>query len=197
ASVEVLPNHLTFAAPDCYDRLGAYAQQNPPIREGRHREAIWRALNAGIVDVLGSDHAPHTKDEKNRPYPASPSGTPGVQTMVPVMLTHVANGKLSLQRFVELTSYGQQRVFGIATKGRIAEGYDADFTVVDLKRKETITTEWSASKCGWTPYDGFEATGWPMATIIRGHVVMRDGEIVRKGGGEPVRFNETLEPVAV
>ncbi|MEO0883794.1 MAG: dihydroorotase [Pseudomonadota bacterium] len=197
ASVEVLPNHLTLAAPEAYDRLGAYAQQNPPIREGRHREALWRALNAGIVDVLGSDHAPHTKDEKNRPYPASPSGTPGVQTMMPVMLTHVAHGKLSLQRLVELTSYGQQRVFGIATKGRIAEGYDADFTVVDLKRKETITTEWSASKCGWTPYDGFEATGWPIATIIRGHTVMRDGEILRKGGGKPVRFNETLEPAAV
>ncbi|MEO1657251.1 MAG: dihydroorotase [Pseudomonadota bacterium] len=194
ASVEVLPNHLTLAAPEAYDRLGAYAQQNPPIREQRHQDGIWRALNAGLVDVLASDHAPHTKEEKSKTYPESPSGTPGVQTMVPVMLTHVANGKLTLQRFVELTSAGPQRVFGMATKGRIAEGYDADFTVVDLKRKETITEAWSASKCGWTPYDGFEATGWPLATVVRGRFVMRDGEITQRGGGVPVLFNETLEP---
>lgn len=194
ASVEVLPNHLTLAAPDCYDRLKGYAQQNPPVREARHREALWRALNAGIVDVLATDHAPHTKEEKERPYPASPSGMPGVQTLVALMLTHVNDGKLSLQRFVELTSAGPQRVFGLADKGRIAEGYHADFTVVDLKRKETIRAEDTAAKCGWTPYDGVEATGWPVATIVRGSFVMRDGEITRKGGGAPVRFNETLEP---
>ena len=197
ASVEVLPNHLTLAAPDCYDRLKGFAQQNPPIREQRHQDALWRALNAGIVDVCATDHAPHAREEKLRPYPASPSGTPGVQTFVPIMLTHVNNGKLTLRRFVELTSAGPQRVFGIANKGRIAEGYDADFTVVDLKRKETITEEWTKAKCGWTPYDGFEATGWPVATIIRGQFVMRDGEITQKGGGKPVKFNETLEPVEV
>ncbi len=196
ASVEVLPNHLTLAAPDCYDRLGAYAQQNPPVREARHREAIWRALNAGIVDVVATDHAPHTIEEKSRPYPASPSGTPGVQTFVPVMLTHVNEGRLSLRRFVELTSAGPQRVFGIIGKGRIAEGYDADFTLVDLKRRETIRAADMASKCGWTPYDGFEATGWPVATIIRGQSIMRDGELVCKGAGKPVRFQETLGPLA-
>lgn len=196
ASVEVLPNHLTLAAPDCYDRLKGFAQQNPPVREQRHQDALWRALNAGIVDVLATDHAPHTIEEKERPYPASPSGMPGVQTLVPVMLTHVNDGKLSLQRFVELTSAGPQRVFGLADKGRIAEGYHADFTVVDLKRRKTITAEWSKSKCGWTQFDGFEATGWPVATIARGGFVMRDGEIVTRGGGKPVRFNETLEPQA-
>jgi dihydroorotase len=194
ASVECLPQHLTLVAPDAYQQLKGYAQMNPPIREARHQDALWRALNAGIVDVLGSDHAPHTQEEKARPYPASPSGMPGVQTLVPVMLTHVAAGKLSLQRFVELTSAGPQRVFGLADKGRIAEGYHADFTVVDLKRRETITAEWSKSKCGWTPFDGFAATGWPVATIIRGGFVMRDGEITARGQGKPVRFNETLEP---
>lgn len=194
ASVEVLPNHLTLAAPECYEKLGGYAQQNPPIREARHRDGIWRALNAGIVDVVATDHAPHTKKEKAQPYPASPSGTPGVQTFVPVMLTHVNAGRLTLRRFVELTSAGPQRVFGIANKGRIAEGYDGDFTLVDLKRKETITNTWSKSKSGWTPYDGFEAIGWPVATIIRGRIVMKDGEVILKGGGKPVKFNETLEP---
>lgn len=194
ASVEVLPNHLTFAAPDCYEKLGGFAQQNPPIREARHREAIWRALNAGIVDVVATDHAPHTKEEKIQPYPASPSGTPGVQTFVPVMLTHVNAGRLSLRRFVELTSAGPQRVFGIANKGRIAEGYDGDFTLVDLQKKNAITNQWSKSKSGWTPYDGFEATGWPVATIIRGNIVMKEGELLIKGGGKPVKFTETLEP---
>jgi dihydroorotase len=197
ASVECLPQHLTLVAPDAYQRLKGYAQMNPPIREQHHVDALWRALNAGIVDVMGSDHAPHSIEEKARPYPASPSGMPGVQTLVPIMLTHVHNGKLTLQRFVELTSAGPQRVFGLADKGRIAEGYHADFTVVDLKRKETITTDWSKSKCGWTPYDGFEATGWPVATIVRGGFVMRDGDLVAKGGGKPVRFNETLEPAGV
>lgn len=194
ASVEVLPNHLTLAAPECYEKLGSFAQQNPPIRETRHREAIWRALNAGIVDVVATDHAPHTREEKAQPYPASPSGTPGVQTFIPVMLTHVNAGRLTLRRFVELTSAGPQRVFGIANKGRIAEGYDADFTLVDIKRKETITNEWSRSKSGWTPYEGFQATGWPISTIIRGRIIMQDGELLIKGGGAPVKFTETLEP---
>jgi len=195
ASVEVLANHLTLVAPDCYERLKGYAQQNPPVREARHREALWRALNAGIVDVLATDHAPHTMEEKARPYPASPSGMPGVQTLVPVMLNHVHEGRLSLRRFVELTSAGPQRVFGIVNKGRIAEGYDADFTLVDLKRTETIRAEDTASKCGWTPYDGETVTGWPVRTIVRGQTIMADGEIVRKGAGKPVKFLEALDAV--
>ncbi len=192
ATVEVTPQHLTLVAPDDYIRLKGYAQMNPPIREERHRAALWRAVNQGIPDLIGSDHAPHTKEEKSRPYPASPAGMPGVQTIVPVMLTHVANGKLSLERFIELTSAGPQRVFGIAGKGRIARGYDADFTVVDLNARKTITHEWSASRCGWTPYDGMEAKGWPVATFIRGTMVMCDGGLVAPGTGEPVKFIETL-----
>lgn len=191
ASVEVLPQHLTLVAPEAYQELKGYAQMNPPIRGQHHLDGLWAALNAGVVDVLGSDHAPHTKEEKANPYPASPSGMPGVQTLVPVMLTHVVNGKLSLRRFVELTSSGPQRIFNIAGKGRIAPGYDADFTIVDMKANRTITHEWSASKCGWTPFDGFEAKAWPMATIVRGKIIMRDDEIIQKGQGEPVRFLET------
>lgn len=192
ATVEVTPQHLTLVGPDDYIRLKGYAQMNPPIREARHRAALWRAVNQGIPDVIGSDHAPHTIEEKSRPYPASPSGMPGVQTIVPVMLTHVANGKMTLERFIELTSAGAQRVFGIAGKGRIARGYDGDFTVVDLKARKTITNEWSASRCGWTPYDGMEATGWPVATFVRGTMVMCDAQLVAPGTGEPVKFVETL-----
>lgn len=191
ASVEVTPQHLTLVAPEAYERLGSHAQMNPPIREQRHVDGLWRALNAGIVDVLGSDHAPHTLEEKSMQYPASPSGMPGVQTLVPVMLTHVNAGRLSLQRFVDLTSAGPQRIFGIVGKGRIAEGYDADFTLVDMNRTETIDAAWSKSRCGWTPFEGFEATAWPVGTIVRGIEVMREGEIVNKGCGSPVRFEAT------
>ncbi len=192
ASVEVTPQHLTLTAPEAYERLKGYAQMNPPIRGAAHQAGLWHGIAAGIADVLGSDHAPHTKEEKARPYPASPSGMPGVQTLVPVMLTHVAEGRLSLERFVDLASHGANRVFGMADKGRLAVGYDADITVVDLKARRTIRHEDMASRVGWTPFDGFEAKGWPVATIIRGRVVMRDDEIVAPSLGEPVRFLETL-----
>ena len=192
ATVEVLPQHLTLAAPECYERLGTLAQMNPPIREARHRDALWAAIDAGIVDCIGSDHAPHTLEEKARPYPRSPSGLTGTQTMVPLLLNHMAEGRLTLQRFVDLTSAGAQRIFGIAGKGRIAVGYDGDFTVVDLKAKRTITNKWIASRTGWTAFDGMNVTGWPKATIVRGHIVMRDDALLNKPIGEAVRFQETL-----
>jgi dihydroorotase len=192
ASVEVTPQHLTLVAPAAYEQLEGRAQMNPPIRDARHFAGLWRGIADGVVDVLGSDHAPHTLEEKARPYPASPSGMPGVQTLVAVMLTHVAEGRLSLERLVDLTSHGPQRIFGLAAKGRIAVGYDADLTVVDLKARRTIRDQDMATRVGWTPFDGFKATGWPMATIIRGAVVMREGEILKPGGGQPARFVETL-----
>ena len=192
ASVEVTPHHLTMTAPECYERLGTRAQMNPPVREARHRDALWRGLASGAVDILGSDHAPHTLAEKAKTYPASPSGMPGVQTLVPLMLDHVNAGRLTLERFVDLTSAGPARLFGIAAKGRIAAGYDADLTLVDLKRKQTITNAWIASKCGWTPYDGMEVTGWPVGTFVRGRKVMWEGDLVTAGSGVPVRFHESL-----
>ena len=194
ASIEVTPHHLTLAAPECYERLGTFAQMNPPVRDAIHRAGIWRGLAQGIVDILGSDHAPHTREEKAKVYPASPSGMTGVQTLVPVMLDHVAAGRLSLERFVDLTSAGPARLFGIARKGRIAVGYDADLTVVDLKRRETITDGWIASKPGWTPYDGVSVTGWPVGTFVRGRQVMWQGELTGPSGGEAIRFLEALPP---
>jgi dihydroorotase, multifunctional complex type len=191
ATMEVTPQHLTLAAPECYEELDAFAQMNPPIRDKRHREALWQAVASGLADCIGSDHAPHTRDEKKQPYPQSPSGMPGVQTLVPVMLDHVARGRLSLERFVDLTSAGPARIFGIAGRGRIAQGYQADFTVVDLKMQRMITHAWIVSRCGWTPFDGMRVTGWPVATIVRGHVVMRDGQLQGDPVGEAVRFLET------
>jgi dihydroorotase len=190
ASVEVTPHHLTLVAPGCYERLGTYAQMNPPVRDERHRVALWAALAAGVADVLGSDHAPHAREEKDHPYPESHSGMTGVQTLVPVMLDHVNAGRLTLERFVDLTSAGPQRLFGIRGKGRLAVGWDADLTVVDLKRRETITNRWIASRCGWTPYDGVSVTGWPVGTIVRGRRAMWEGEVPGPAHGEPVRFLE-------
>jgi dihydroorotase len=182
---------LTFGTQD-YARLGTKLQMNPPVRDARHRERLWFGVAQGIADILGSDHAPHTLDEKARPYPQSPSGMPGVQTLVPVMLDHVNKGRLSLMRFVDMTSAGPARLFGIAGKGRIAVGYDADFTVVDLKRRVRIENRWIASRCGWTPYDGKDVLGWPVGTIVRGRRVMWEGELTMPGQGQPVRFGEVL-----
>jgi dihydroorotase len=191
ASVEVTPQHLTLATPDAYDVLGTKAQMNPPLRDRYHRERLWWGVAKGVVDVLGSDHAPHTLEEKAKDYPATPSGMPGVQTLVPIMLDHVNAGRLSLARLVDLTSAGPQRLFGIAGKGRIAVGYDADLTVVDLKAERVIEDGWIGSKCGWTPFAGRRVQGWPVGTLVRGRLAMWQGELGRPGG-QPVRFAEAL-----
>jgi dihydroorotase len=191
ATVEVTPHHLTLDE-TAYDTLGTFAQMNPPVRDKAHRAGIWAGVANGVVDVLGSDHAPHTIEEKQKPYPNSPSGMTGVQTLVPLMLDHVNAGRLSLERFVDLSSAGQARTFNIARKGRIAVGYDADLTIVDLKRRETITNAWIKSKAGWTPYDGVSVTGWPVGTIVRGKTVMWQGELITAASGRPVQFLETL-----
>ncbi|MET0246002.1 MAG: dihydroorotase [Sphingomonas sp.] len=188
ATCEVTPQHLTLAGEDAYPRLGTFAQMNPPIRSGAHRDGLWNWLVQGVPDVIGSDHAPHTREEKAREYPASPSGMPGVQTLLPLMLNHVAEGRLTLQRLIDMTSAGPQRVFGIAGKGRIAVGYDADFTVVDLKARWTIEESWLASRCGWSPFTGMALTGKPIGTIIRGNRVMWDAELANQATGAPVRF---------
>jgi dihydroorotase len=192
ATAEATPAHLTLAAPDCYERLGTRAQLNPPIRDAAHRAGLWHGIAQGVIDSIGSDHSPHTREEKARPYPQTHSGMPGVQTLVPLMLDHVNAGRLSLLRLVDLTSAGPARLFGIAGKGRIAVGYDADVTVVDLKRRQTISDRWIASRCGWTPYDGAVVTGWPVGTFVRGNKVVWDGALVAAGKGERVRFQESL-----
>jgi dihydroorotase len=189
ASVEVTPQHLTLAAPDCYTELGTYAQMNPPIRSANHRSALWKALEMGIVDVVGSDHAPHTKEEKAEAYPHSPSGMPGVQTLLPLLLNHVAEGRLSLRKLVQLTSFNARTLFKFTDKGIVQEGAHADFTLVDLSRQQRIEEDWLASRCGWSPFTNMTVSGWPVGTIIRGHSVMRDGDIMTPNNGEPIDFS--------
>jgi dihydroorotase len=188
ATCEVTPQHLTLAGEDAYPRLGTFAQMNPPIRSGAHRDGLWNWLRQGVPDVIGSDHAPHTREEKAQEYPASPSGMPGVQTLLPLMLNHVAEGRLTLQRLIDMTSAGPQRIFGIVGKGRIAIGYDADFSVVDLKARWTVEESWLASRCGWSPFTGMALTGQPLGTIVRGNRVMWDGGLADAATGRPVRF---------
>ncbi|WCM26116.1 dihydroorotase [Sphingomonas sp. QA11] len=188
ATCEVTPQHLTLAGEEAYPRLGTLAQMNPPIRSGTHRDGLWHWLQQGVPDILGSDHAPHTLEEKGKPYPDSPSGMPGVQTMLPLMLNHVAEGRTTLARVIDLTSAGPQRVFGIVGKGRIAIGYDADFSIVDLKARWTIEESWLASRSGWSPFTGMTLTGRPIGTVVRGQRVMWDGTLASAARGEPIRF---------
>ena len=188
ASVEVLLNHLVQSAPDVYDRLGPYGVMNPPIRDARHAAAAWAAIADGTVDTIGSDHAPHSRAAKEKPWPDCAAGLTGVQTLLPMLLNEVAAGRLSLLRLADLTAAGPARIYGVVNKGRIAAGYDADFSVVDLAARRTITNAQTASPCGWTPFDGTTVTGWPAATIVRGQIAMREDEVLGDPIGQPVAF---------
>jgi dihydroorotase len=188
ASVEILLNHLVQTAPDVYERLGPYAVMNPPLRDARHTAAAWAAIADGTVDTIGSDHAPHSRTAKEKPWPDCAAGLTGVQTLLPMMLDQVNHGKLSLLRLADLMSAGPARIYGAVNKGRIAAGYDADFSIVDLQRVHKIENAQMATKCGWTPFDGLTVTGHPTATIIRGTTVMRDGEITQSPIGRPITF---------
>ena len=188
ASAEVLANHLTLHAPDCYDMFGTLAQQNPPIREKHHQDALWAAVADGTVDIVASDHAPHTLDEKSGTYPNTPSGTPGVQTLIPIMLNHVHEGRLSYERLVDLMAYGPYRIHKIKNKCLIRKDFNADFTVVDPKAEHIIYNAEQASKSGWTPYDGKKVVGFPTMTIIGGKTIMRDGEITGRSNNQ-IEFN--------
>lgn len=191
ATFECTPQHLSLAAPECYRDLGTFAQMNPPIREKNHMQALWQAVREGLTDALGSDHAPHTTEEKLRPYPESPSGMTGVQTLLPIMLDHVNAGKLTLERLVSLCATGPAKIYGLKEKGFLVENYDADITLIDLHETREIRNDQIASKCGWTPFNGQLVKGWPAGTIIRGKIVMRDGELIGEPSGQPVRFSGT------
>jgi dihydroorotase len=185
---EITPQHLTLYAPDCYNKLGTFAQMNPPIRKKEHYDRLWTAVKNSVVDVLGSDHAPHSKEDKEKKYPASPSGMPGVQTILPIMLNHINNEKLSLEQLIKLMSENPCRIFGIKNKGYIKEDFDADLTIVDMNKEQIIKDEMIASKCGWTPFNNFTVKGFPVATIVNGKIVMSDGQVNIEGSGQPLDF---------
>ncbi len=185
---EITPQHLTIFAPDCYDRLGTYAQMNPPLRDKSHYDRLWYGVKNNFNDTIGSDHAPHLKKNKEKKYPNSPSGMPGVQTLVPVMLNHVNDGKLSLEQFINFVCENPVKIFGIKDKGFIKVGFDADFTIVDMNKKILIKNENIESKCGWSPFNGFEFKGTPVATIVEGKIKMKKGKIIGNPEGKALIF---------
>ena len=186
-TVEVTPQHLTLHSPDCYKRLGTYAQMNPPIRDNSHRNGLWKGIDDGTVDVIGSDHAPHTRKEKDAPYPQSPSGMPGVQTLLPIMLNHCHQGRLSQEKLVELLCEAPAKLYHLTGKGHVKEGYDADLTLIDLQRTHTITDGEQESRVGWTPFAGTRVTGMPVATIVQGTFIMKDLQLTGERTGHPIQ----------
>ena len=186
---EITPQHLTIYAPDCYNKLGTYAQMNPPIRDKSHYDRLWYAVKNNLNDTIGSDHAPHLKKNKEKEYPDSPSGMPGVQTLMPVMLDHVNAGKLSLSQLMGFVCENPVKIFGIKNKGFIKEQYDADFTIVDMNKKITIKNENIESKCKWSPFNEVEFKGTPVTTIIAGKIKMKEGKILGEPDGTPLIFN--------
>ncbi len=188
ASVEVTPQHLTLCAPECYKQLGAFAQMNPPIRGERHLKALWEGVQNGTVDIIGSDHAPHTSEEKNKIYPHTPSGMPGVQTLLPLLLNHQHHKKLSLQTIVRLLAVNPHHIFKIKERGLIQKGFLANLTLIDLKKEQKITKNWLAYKCGWSPFENLKTTGWPTAVFLRGQLAMKEGEIINSAKGQEIEF---------
>ncbi len=186
---EITPQHLTLYAPDCYDKIGTYAQMNPPIRNKTHQDRLWYAIKNNYNDTIGSDHAPHLKANKDKPYPNSPSGMPGVQTLLPVMLNHINNGKLKLEQLMKFICENPVKIFGVKNKGYIKKDFDADLTIVDLNRKITIDNKDMQSKCKWTPYHGETFKGCAVATIVNGKIKMLNGKIIGSPEGLPLDFN--------
>ncbi len=185
---EITPQHLTLFAPDCYENLKTFSQMNPPLRSKDHHDRLWDAVKESLVSTIGSDHAPHTKEEKNRKYPLSPSGMPGVQTLLPVMLDHVNKGKLKIEQLIKLVCENPCDLFGIKNKGYIKENYDSDLTIVDMNKEVVIKDDWIESKCGWTPFNNYKIKGFPVATIVNGEIVMENNKIISPAKGKPLNF---------
>ncbi len=175
-SCEVIPNHLFLNTTD-YQRLGSRAQMNPPIRDPGNASLLWQGLHDGVIDIIATDHAPHTLEEKSKPYPDSPAGMPGVETSLPLMLTHMKAGKCTLAEIQTWMSDGPARIYGIPSKGRIEEGFDADLVLVDLDHSHEVRDEEVFSRAGWSPYSGLQLSGWPLYTMVGGRVVFDNGRI--------------------
>ena len=186
---EITPQHLTIFAPDCYDKLGTYAQMNPPIRDKSHYDKLWYGVRNNLNDTIGSDHAPHLKENKEKIYPSSPSGMPGVQTLLPIMLNHVNDGKLTIKQLIRLICENPIKIFNIKDKGFIRESFDADLTIIDMNKISTIDNNNIASKCGWTPFHGKKVKGFPVYTIVNGITKMKNGSILGEPEGEPLHFS--------
>ena len=187
-TAETCPHYLFLKAEDAYERLGTRAQCNPPIRGQRHQEALWRHLIDGTFDCLATDHAPHTVEEKGRGYPKSPSGLPGVEWTIPLLLDQVNKGRITLRQVARWACEGPAKCYGILRKGRLEVGYDGDVVLVDMNATRTIEDGRVFTRCGWSPYDGWTLTGWPVLTAVLGRPVYRDGQIIEGVRGRELTF---------
>ena len=188
-TAETTPQHLLMHAPNIYNEIGSFAQMNPPIREKYHQKELWAGLKDGTIDCVATDHAPHTLEEKALPYGEAPSGMPGVQTSLTLMLNEVANEKINLEDVVKWMAENPAKLYNIKGKGFLKEGYDADITIVDMDCEKTILNENMYSKCGWTAFHNTTTKGWPIITIVNGNIVYENDELNLDVFGKPVKFN--------
>ncbi|MCK6548158.1 dihydroorotase [Myxococcota bacterium] len=187
-TAECLPQHLVLNAPEIYERIGTRAQMNPPLRTKEHTEGLWRGLHAGLIDCIATDHAPHTLEEKALGFGKAPSGMPGVETSLAVMLDAAARGLCTVEDVVRWMCDAPARCYRIEHKGRIELGFDADLALVDLGARRVVGARPFFTRVGWSPFEGMELQGWPVTTIVRGQIVFRDGQIVEGVRGRPVQL---------
>ncbi|HEY9601188.1 MAG TPA: dihydroorotase [Allocoleopsis sp.] len=188
-TAEVTPQHLLLNT-SAYEKIGTLAQMNPPLRSPHDNEVLWQALLDGIIDFIATDHAPHTLEEKAKGYPNTPSGMPGVETSLPLMLTQAMQGRCTVAQVSNWMSTAVAKAYGIPKKGAIAPGYDADLVLVDLDNYHPVLREEVLTKCGWSPFEGWNLTGWPVYTIVGGQVVYEKGQLHTEVRGKALTFNE-------
>jgi dihydroorotase len=187
-TAEACPHHLLFSIDD-YERLGTLVQMNPSIKTKDDCVALWQALHAGHIQVIATDHAPHTWEEKQQPYPKAPSGLPAVENSLALMLDQVHRGECTLDEVVHWMCDAPARVWDLVDKGRIAVGYDADLVLVDLQLKQEIRHEQQETKSRWSPWHGTTLTGWPVTTWVRGHKVFDRGKFDESQRGSEVQYD--------
>ncbi len=188
-TAEVTPQHLLLNT-SAYEQIGTLAQMNPPLRSPANNEILWQALLDGVIDFIATDHAPHTLEEKNKGYPRSPSGMPGVETSLPLMLTQAMAGRCTIAQVARWMSLAPAQAYGIENKGAIAPGWDADLVLVDLDNYGPVLREELATKCGWSPFEGWNLTGWPVITIVGGKIVYERGKFNPEVRGSSLTFKD-------
>ena len=188
-TAETTPQHLLLEAPHIYNEMGAFAQMNPPIREKYHQDALWEGLFDGTINCIATDHAPHTLSEKKLPYGQAPSGMPGVETSLTLMLNEVSNQKATINNIVQWMCENPVKAYKIKNKGFVKPGFDADLTIVDMNKKKTILNDNMKTKCGWSAFHGVETTGWPITTIVLGHIVYDNEKLNLDIRGKKVKLD--------
>ena len=195
-TTEVLPQHLTFDETDV-DEQGVRLQMNPPIRYAADRDILWSRLRDGTIQCIATDHAPHTLEDKAKGFPKAPSGMPGVETSLSVMLTNVNDGKCSLEDVVRWMSTDVADCYQMIGKGKLEVGYDGDIVLVDMAAKAVVEDENSWARVGWNPFRGRELTGWPVLTVVDGIPVFERSPVTGQKGRLLVEPGSVGKPIVM